>query len=435
MTKPNNLKPSQALLVGRVNVGKSTLFNRILNRYQALTSVEANTTRDLNQSLVSWRGLSFWLYDSGGYNGKTKDKISQASIKQMQRAMQEASVILFVIDGQVGITPEDRELARQIRRVSGHPILVINKIDNPSKRSQAQNISLGIPDTVMVSAHNGSGVGDLLDLIVQNISTTTEPEPKLKMAFLGQTNVGKSSLFNVLLRSERSLVLPTPHTTRDRVHDFFELAGITVELMDTAGLRRQHNRAPSLEKQSANQSLAALKQIDVALITLDSSIDPSWQDQHIGQLVTEAKVAAIVLLNKADLVKPELRPNIEKRLSRWLPMLSWAPVVWISAHSGEGLAELIPLVKLANNNWHKQLTETELKSFWIFLKKSKTTRELPLAKFEQVGTCPPVFKLTLRQKADPPLAIGDWINSQLKKKHDFSGSPVIVRLESSRQLN
>jgi len=433
MLKSSNYEPSSALLVGRVNVGKSTLFNRILNRYRALTSPEGGTTRDLNRALTIWRGKTFWIVDSGGFNRQVKDAVGQASQNHWQRAWQTAAVILLVVDGQTGLTPEDRELARQVRQGQAHCILVINKLDNPAKRAQAASLSLGFPDTVMVSAKTGSGVGDLLDLIVPHLDSAVEPEPNLKLAIMGQTNVGKSSLFNALLKSERSLVLPTPHTTRDRVHDYLEAEGITIELIDTAGLRRQHLRAPTAEKQSAQQSLSALKRVTMALVTIDGSVAPSWQDQHIGQLVVESRLSAIVLLTKADLVALTARAGIETRLARWLPMLAWAPTHWVSAVTGEGIAKLLPLVKQIGANWHRQLTGPEIESFWQYLKRHSTTRQLPLANFEQVNICPPMFKLVLRQKANPPRAIGDWTASQLRKKFDFAGSPLIVRLESSRQ--
>jgi len=428
-------EPSTALLVGRVNVGKSTLFNRLLGRHQALTSQEANTTRDLNRGLISWRDKSFWLLDSGGYNFKVRDTAGAAGAKKMQDAMQTAAVILLVIDGQIGLTPEDRELIKKARQMPGHLVLVINKIDNQAKRTAAEKISVGIADTVLVSAQTGSGLGDLLDLIVQHVKPAPQPKPQIKLAILGQTNVGKSSLFNALLKNERSLVLPTPHTTRDRLHEFLVDEGITLELIDTAGLRRQLAKAPVLEKLSARQSLSALQQVAVAVLVLDAAQKPSWQDQHIAQLIAEAKTACLIILNKSDLIKStQARAVIEKRLSRWLPMLHWAPIIWTSTVTGEGLSKIIAASKQANVNWRKQLSAEQLKSFWKFLKHNRTTRVIPLADFSQAATCPPVFKLALRQKANPPLAIGDWVARELRQKFDFTGSPVFVRMESKRQV-
>ena len=427
------LKPSSALLVGRVNVGKSTIFNRLLNRYQAITSAEAGTTRDLNRSLLTWQGKTFWLIDSGGYHRSGKDLANQASRHLLQRALNEAAVILHLVDGQTGLTPEDRELARQLRSIKAHRILVVNKIDSQNKRLVATGISLGYPDTIMVSAKNGSGLGDLLDLVVAHIESTNEPSPSLRAAFIGQTNVGKSSLFNALLKTDRSLVLPTPHTTRDRVHDFLETSGLTIELIDTAGLRRQHNLAPTLEKQSAKQSLNALQRVEVAFITIDGSVPPSWQDQHIAQQITEVRLAAVILLTKADLVNKEERLSAEKRLDHWMPMLSWAPRLWVSAVSGEGVNKILPLAQAASASWHQQLTKSELDNFWAFLKRNRTTGRLPLADFAQTSISPPTFKLTLKQKTNPPLAIGDWAASQLRKKFSFLGSPIIVRMETTRQ--
>lgn len=434
MASTNNQKPATALLVGRANVGKSTLFNRLLNKHQAITSPQAGTTRDLNRALLDWRDKSFWLIDSGGFNRTDKDDVNRGSQRLLQKALQEASVIIHLVDGQTGLTPEDRELARQIRRLKAHHILAINKMDSLNKRVAAAGISLGYPDTVMVSAHTGSGVGDLLDIIWKNIASAVPPNPNLRMAFIGQTNVGKSSLFNALLKNDRSLVLASPHTTRDKVKDYLENDDITIELIDTAGLRRQHNRAPALEKQSGKQSLGALQQIDLALITLDGSLPFSWQDQHIAQQIIEAKTACIVLLNKSDLVNTEQRLKVEKNFKYWFPMLLWAPKLWVSALKGEGLKKLLPLTKEVENNWRRTLTEDEINSFRNFLTKNKVTRGLPLVAFDQQSSAPPSFQLTIKQKTNPPIAVADWTAVQLRKKFGFLGSPLRVRIEATRQV-
>lgn len=434
MANTNKIKLASALLVGRTNVGKSTLFNRLLNKHQAITSPQAGTTRDLNRALLDWRDKTFWLIDSGGFDRRDKGDVNQGSQRLLQNALKEACVIVHLIDGQTGLTPEDRELARQIRKLKAHHILAINKMDSLNKRTAAAGISLGYPDTVMLSAHTGSGVGDLLDIIYHHIESAAAPSAGLKMAFIGQTNVGKSSLFNALLKNERSLVLATPHTTRDRVKDYLEDDQITMELIDTAGLRRQHNRAPALEKQSGKQSLGSLQQIDLSLITLDGSLPFSWQDQHIAQQVIEAKTATIVLLNKSDLVGREQRFKVEKNFKHWFPMLSWAPTLWVSAVTGEGLKKLLALTKTADASWHRSLTEDELNSFRGFLTKNKTTRDLPLVAFDQQATAPPTFQLTIKQKTDPPQAVADWAAVQLRKKFGFVGSPLVVRIEATRQV-
>ncbi len=428
-------KTAGALLVGRANVGKSTLFNRLLNRSQAIISPEAGTTRDLNHGLVNWRGRHFWLTDSGGFVTGDQSILQKNVLRFLKKAMNEAAVILHLVDAQTGVTPEDRALAKLVQQTKAHRILVINKADSLAKRLQASDISLGYPETVMVSAQNGSGVGDLLDLVIKKLSEVVVPKPTLKVGFIGQTNVGKSSLYNRLFKEERSLVLPTPHTTRDRLHDFMQIDGSIVELVDTAGVRRQINRASSLEKQSVKQSLDALKRIEVALIVLDSSQAPAWQDQHIARQVVESKLAAVILLNKCDLVTVNQRAEIEKKINRWLPMISWAPKLWVSALTGEGSEKIIELAKQAGYNWRRKLSPEEMNRFFIFLKRNKITNRLPLVGFEQVGDSPPVFKLTLRQKTSPPLAIADWLTSQLRKKFKLTGSPIIVRLETIRQAN
>lgn len=432
MTNSKLLPPSSVLLAGRANVGKSTLFNRLLNQHQAITSPEAGTTRDLNRALLTWRGKNFWLIDSLGFMPQSREEAQRAGQKLLQQAWREATVIVHLVDGQTGLTPEDRQLAKQFRKTKAHLILAINKIDSPAKRIQAADISLGYPDSIMISAQTGSGVGDLLDIIWQHLKSTAPPSVALKLAFIGQTNVGKSSLFNALLKKERSLVLPTPHTTRDRVRDYLMAKGLTIELIDTAGLRRQLNKAPLLEKQSAQQSLRALKQIDVALLIIDGSKQLTWQDQHIAQQIIRAGTAAVVVLTKADLVPPEERAQWEKKLNSWLPMLSWAKRLWVSAISGEGLNKLLPLVQEAAASWRRNLTETELNSFYALLKQHRLTKSLPVVNFIQTAISPPSFNLSLRQKTNPPSAIADWVETQLRRKFGFPGTPLRVQIEAYR---
>lgn len=421
-----------AVLVGRTNVGKSSLFNRLVGRSRAIVSHEAGTTRDVNRALAQWRGEQFWLTDTGGFDIGRDDPAARATARQLERAAGSARVLLFVIDAQFGLTPADRAYARHLRQLPGHAILVVNKVDGARTEADVAGLSLGFRDVVLTSAKTGRGLGDLLDLVARHLAPGYQPEPSWRIGLFGQTNVGKSSLFNRLVGSERSIVLPSPHTTRDRVHEFLTHSGATLEIVDTAGLRRQHLKAPRLEQQGAEQAHHALEEIDVALLIIDGSQAPVWQDQRLGDLIAEARVAAVVIANKADLVPEEERKAALKKIGYALPMVAWAPVLWVSALKGTGCAKVLPEAQAAAAAWRRQLTPAELQRFWIHLKRARTLRELALVRFEQVNTKPPRFTLTIRRKENMPRAVGPWVEGQLRERFKFQGSPISVRAEGVR---
>ncbi len=427
------MTPRFVVLAGRTNVGKSTLFNRLLGRPRAIVSTEAGTTRDRNQGLVDWQGKQFWLMDTPGFDVPKTDATARASLEQMERALREAQVVLFVVDGQVGITPAERSFIKRVRQWAPHALLVVNKLDSQFKRARAEDISLGFKDTVLVSAKTGSGLGDLLDLMMPYLEGESVPTPELRLAFLGQTNVGKSSLFNRLLGSERSIVLATPHTTRDKLHGFLETGGVAIEIVDTAGIRRQLIKSPRLEQQSVAQSLQALKETNVAALVVDASQTPSWQDQRLGSLVAEAGIAALVLMNKADLVPFDERKAALARIRRALPMLPFARNLWVSAKTGEGAEAILPAGQDALRAWGTQLSPSELDRFFGFLKRNKATRDLPINGFTQTSAEPPRFVLHLKTKENLPSAMKGWIENKLRETYHLEGSPVTVRLKGLRK--
>lgn len=421
-----------AVLVGRTNVGKSTLFNRMIGRAHAIVSPLPATTRDVISSLVTWRGSNFWLLDTGGFEPGTNDPVTKASLKQANRAIEEARLILFVIDGTIGPTTSEREYAKHLRKRKTHSILVINKIDNPRHRHEASQIHLGLRETVLVSAKNGSGVGDLLDLIAQDLPGVAEPRPRLRLALIGKTNVGKSTLFNRLIGYERSIVSPTPHTTRDRIHEYFESHGLTLELIDTAGIRRQISSAPRLEQQGAQATLQALREVDVACLMIDGAAQLASQDQRLAELIVESQVAAVVIVNKADLIPFDQRRVRLKTISPWLPMLTWAKVLWVSAEKGEGVEAIIPAAQAAAQAFKRNLTPLEVSRVKNTLKRSLGKRGLAITNFEQLGTRPPHVQVNLETKEQPPQAVVGITQSLLRRVFGLWGTPIKVSLQGKR---
>ncbi|MBI5466299.1 MAG: ribosome biogenesis GTPase Der [Candidatus Kerfeldbacteria bacterium] len=435
---PRRLKLGATVaLIGRANVGKSSLFNRLLGRSQAIVSAESGTTRDRNTASLSWRGINFWLMDTGGLDPTKDDAAGQASLREAKRAIQEAQVIIFVIDNQTGLTAADRIFSRLLRQKRSRTVLAINKVDHPSQRTDFNPAVLGLPEVILVSAKNGTGTGDLLDAITSKLSPAPQPAASplsLGLSLLGRTNVGKSSIFNKLLGEERSIVLSTPHTTRDKQHDYLEHEGVMIELIDTAGIRRQLSGAPLIEQQSVRQSLAALQQTDVALLVLDGAGDLSWQDQRLGGLVAEAGCGALILVNKADLVKQTDRSVKVRQVARWLPMLAWADLLWISAKSGENINLIIPRARAVAQARQLQLTHQDTEKFMAWLKRTKTTAHLPLISLEQTSTKPPRFRLLAKTKERLPAAIGDWVARELRRRFKFNGSPLRVTIQGVRKI-
>jgi GTP-binding protein len=427
------MKPRFVVLAGRTNVGKSTLFNRLVGKPQAIISEEPGTTRDRNQGLVEWQGKTFWLMDTPGFDVPPKDEVARASLKQMEQALKEAAVVLFVVDGQVGVTPAERGFITRYRKAAPHSILVVNKLDSLTKRTQAEGISLGFKDIALTSAKTGSGLGDLLELVIPHLSSEPAPQPKLRLALLGQTNVGKSSLFNRFLGHERSIVLATPHTTRDKVHGYIEDQDVAVEVVDTAGIRRQLKKSPRLEQQSVAQSIQSLTEVNVAALVVDGSQPPSWQDQRLGDTVAEAGIGCLVLMNKADLVPFDQRKAALQRITRALTMLPFAKHLWVSAKSGEGTDKVVPEAESALKAWSTTLTQGELDQFSAFLRRNKATRNLPISGFTQASTNPPRFLLHLKTKENLPVAMKGWIERKLRERYHLEGTPLTVRLKGLRK--
>ena len=421
-------------LIGRTNVGKSSLFNRLLGKSQAIVSAELGTTRDRNLAQLSWRGLNFWLMDTGGIDPTKSDPAGQASLRETTKAIGQAQIIIFVIDNQTGLTAADRAFSRLLRSKKSHTILVVNKVDHPSQRTEFNPAVLGLAEVVLVSAKNGMGTGDLLDAITAKLSPNPTPvSPNLSLSLLGRTNVGKSSIFNKLLDEPRSIVLPTPHTTRDKQHDYVQYGDIIVELIDTAGIRRQLAGAPLIEQQSVRQSLEALQTTNVALLVIDGAADLSWQDQRLGGLIAAAGCGALILINKADLLTQPERGLKVQQLERWLPMLSWADKLWVSASSGENIKLILPRAQAVAEAAGLRLTPEEIEKIFLWLKKAKPLSHLPLISFEQVSTNPPRFRLLARTKENIVTSIADWVAQHLRRRYKFSGNPLKVIIQGVRK--
>ena len=337
-------------IVGRPNVGKSTLFNRILGWRKAIVDPQSGLTRDRLYGVAEWRGREFTVVDTAGLDMDGGKDESRAAIEAQTRvAIDEADAIVLLLDVREGLTPIDRDIAGLLRRSGRHVLVAANKADSPNDRHFAHELlELGFDEPSLVSAQHGLGVGDFLDLVVEALPAAVE-EPKGegqadRLAIMGRPNVGKSSLLNSLLGDDRALVSPLPGTTRDPVDTALLFDGVPVVLIDTAGIRRKSANRDRLERYSLMRGIHAMERADAVLLVLDASAGVLAQDQHVAGYALEAGKGLVIVVNKIDLVEPAHRkaPHWRSVLARSFKFAPFAPVVTVSAKTGEGIESVIP---------------------------------------------------------------------------------------------
>ncbi|PIY95443.1 MAG: ribosome biogenesis GTPase Der [Candidatus Kerfeldbacteria bacterium CG_4_10_14_0_8_um_filter_42_10] len=431
-------------IIGRTNVGKSSLFNRLVERRKAIISDLPATTRDRNYSTVYWKGEKFTIIDSGGLDIKKGEAIEEDIRKQAEIAAQEADLILLLTDGKKTVTPKDKEIARWLKKIKQPKILVVNKVDNLKIRNRLESdfFKLGLGKPFLISALNGSGSGDLLDEIADKLPkfSSADKEPDLRIAVVGKTNVGKSSFVNALLGEERVIVSPIPHTTRDPQEIEFRYKGKTIILIDTAGLRRKNpekgkSDTKEIEKESARKSLGALKNADVALLMLDATDQISFQDKHIANEIIEAKTGIVVVINKWDLIQNKSPKTLKQYLlyvHSHFPFLLWVPYVFVSATKKIRLKDTLDFALKMKQNRERTVDSAELQSFLDFFNESlpkgmKNKETPPFESINQIGTTPPQFDVATAAKTEIPNAIMDILKNSLREEFNLWGTPLIIK--------
>jgi GTP-binding protein len=337
-------------IVGRPNVGKSTLFNRVIGWRKAIVDPQSGLTRDRLYGVAEWRGREFTVVDTAGLDlDGAKDESRAAIEAQTKVAIEEAEAIVLLLDVRAGLTALDREIVRMLRRSGRRVVVAANKADSPNESHFAHEIlELGFGEANLVSAQHGLGVGELLDRIVEELpATAAEPDAESKadrLAIMGRPNVGKSSLLNALLGDERALVSPIPGTTRDPVDTELVFDGVPVVLIDTAGIRRKSSARERLERYSLMRGIHAMERADTVLLVIDASAGVLAQDQHVAGYALEAGKGLVIVVNKIDLVEPADRKPAHWRsvLARSFKFAPFAPLVTISAKTKEGIGTVIP---------------------------------------------------------------------------------------------
>jgi len=429
-------------VVGRPNVGKSTLVNRIIGRRQAVVEDTPGVTRDRVPYDAQWNGRQFTVVDTGGWEPDARDR-ARAIAAQAEIAVQTADVVLFVVDATVGATDVDEAAVKMLRRSEKPVILVANKADNQAIELEAVSLwSLGLGEPHPISALHGRGAGDLLDLILDAMPVPAPraaeegPRGPRRVALVGRPNVGKSSLLNRLAKEERAVVDSVAGTTVDPVDSLVQIGGETWQLVDTAGLRKRVSHASGTEYYASLRTAGAIEAAEVAVVLLDASEPISEQDQRILSMVIEAGRALVIAFNKWDLVDADRRYYLEREIERELRRVPWAIRVNISAKTGRAVDRLAPALRRALESWETRVPTGQLNQ-WLSALVQETPHPVrggraPRVLFAtQAGTRPPRFVLFTTGPLDA--AYQRFVERRLREEFGFAGSPVEVAVKPRKK--
>ena len=423
-------------IVGRPNVGKSTLFNRIIGQRDAIVDDMPGVTRDRHYAETEWAGKTFSIVDTGGYIPASEDAIEIAIREQAEVAINEADVVTFVVDAESGLVPTDFDIADVLRRSKKKVVLIVNKIDG-EKREPAlgEFYKLGLGEPIPTSALVGRKVGDLLDVITGDFHTgeSQESDPRLKIAIIGKPNVGKSSLVNALLQEERNIVTNIPGTTRDPIDAILKFHGEEIVLVDTAGLRRKSKIKESVEFFSTIRALKSIERCDVAVVVIDAKQGLEHQDLRIIETAIERKRAVVIAVNKWDLIEKDdtTAKMLEKALKEKLRIYNFIPIIFISALVKQRIYKVIELVKTVDAEQNKRITTSELNDrlgaeIKAFPPRSRSGKEIKVNYITQVDSKPPVFAFFCNE----PKLIDDnyrrYLENKIREHFTFNGVPVVL---------
>jgi GTP-binding protein len=426
-------------IIGRPNVGKSTLFNRLVGFRNAIVDDMPGVTRDRHYAEAEWAGKSYTLIDTGGYVPKAKDIIEKAIREQAQIAIEEADSIVFVCDAKEGVTLFDIEIAEILRKSNKKILLLINKVDSASTEVHVpQFYKLGLGDPFSVSALQGRKIGDLLDMITSGIQENegTDKEERLKLAVVGKPNVGKSSLVNALLGVERHIVTTIPGTTRDPIDSILTRYGEEIILIDTAGLRRRSKIDENIEFYSTLRTIKSIERCNVSLLLVDAKQGMDKQDLHIVEKIAERKRGFIICVNKWDLIEKDDKTAkaFEKTLKELLRLYDYAPIIFISALTKQRIYKVIDMAKEVFAEQQKRITTSKLNDTLIDIIKSNppssaTGKEIKIKHVIQVKTNPPVFSFFASEPKFIQLNYIRFLENQIRDNFGFKGVPLTLNFK------
>jgi GTPase len=434
-------KPTVAI-VGRPNVGKSTLFNRILGGRKAIVSERPGTTRDRHFGNAEWQGRQFWLVDTGGLVPDSEDSLDRAIRRQVEFALAESDVILFLVDGREGLHPLDRAIAERLRKAGRPVLLVVNKLDNLEHSTEQYDFyALGFGDPVGVSAAVGKGSGDLLDAVVERLPAydPAEDEQTINVAVVGRPNVGKSSLVNRLLGEERHVVAPEAGTTRDAVDSLLRFQSKSLKFIDTAGLRRRAKVEDDLEFYATLRTQRAIERAQVCVLVVDATVGMHNQDLRIASEAWDRGAGLIVLVNKWDLVEEKdantARQGQEALIAK-APFLRYVPFLYVSARTGQRVRKVLDLIVEVAESRELRVPTAEVNKVLAGLVErnappQKPGEEVKLLYASQIGTAPPTLAIVSNRPDEVPESYQRYLAHGFREVWPFPGSP--LRLKFTRR--
>lgn len=435
---------SKVAIVGRPNVGKSSLFNRLIQSRQTIIESTPGVTRDRIYSQASWRDKEFILIDTGGLLPEEKSDFHKLVTEQTTQAISEADLIIFLVDGREGIHPLDEEIAQILRNTRKKIIMAANKIDDYAKKDLVFDFcSMGLGIPLPISAQQGINTGDLLDEIYNNLplGKSTISEKQISVAIVGRPNVGKSSLFNAILGQKRSIVHDEPGTTRDAVDTELEIDGISYLFIDTAGLKHRSKIRENIEYYSNLRTQKAIHISTIVLFVLDASEEVTIQDKRIAELIIKEKKASIILCNKWDVVEEgldnkaslkEYRENFLKFLTREFHFFSYSPVFFISALRNKGIKQIFKGIEEVNIEFHKSVEDKKL---YRFMQEAMSLHPPDSYKGKQVkfydvfqgGIRPPKIIFKVNDPKGVSSYYNRYLENCLRRAFGFIGTPVILK--------
>lgn len=430
-------------LVGRTNVGKSTLFNKLVGKRKAITEDVNGVTRDRVYDKVEWTGHEFILADTGGLDISNKELMNQEIKSQVEKALLESDLILFVVDGREGINPHDYEIADEIRKYNKKVIVVANKIDGANIPDHIYDFyQFGFDDLISTSAEGSKNLGDLLDKIVSFIdfSKFDTDLDATRIAIIGKPNAGKSSLVNHLLNEERMIVTDIAGTTRDAIDTYWQYKGNNYVLIDTAGLRRKNKVSDNIEYYANQRTFDAVDSSEICLFLIDATVGVTEQDTKIAGYAHNQKKAIIIAVNKWDKVEKETNTmkNMEKEIRNKLSFALYAPIIFISVLKGQRITDLLNLIEIVNSNYHTRIKTGVLNTIlqdaiMMTAPPQDKGKRLKIFYISQVQTAPPKFLLHVNDKELMHFSYQRYLENQIRQNYSLQGVPFTFEIRERKE--
>jgi GTP-binding protein len=431
------VKPVIAI-IGRPNVGKSTLFNRLSERNRAIVIDEPGATRDRNYADCTWYDKKFILIDTGGFEPVSSEKILVQMREQTALAMEESDIIIFLMDGREGLTPSDIEIAHILRRIDKPVFFAVNKIDGLKHENLTYEFyHLGIEMLYPISAQHGGGIHELMDDVakclpdMEEIRSTEAEDERIRIAVIGKPNVGKSSLINKILGYERTIVNPTPGTTRDAIDTPFELNQRKYLLIDTAGIRRKSRITRVLEKYSIVQALKAINRCDIALLLVDAEEGITEQDAKIAGLTAERGTACVIVINKWDVIEKDNSSvgNYVKDIKETVKFMDYAPIIFVSALTGQRVVKIFDIIETVYNQYTKRVVTSDLNKIMRDILESKPpprhqNKANPFSFMTQTSIAPPTFVFFVREPKVVHFSYRRFLTNRIREAFGFDQVPI-----------